>query len=207
MPESAEEVYARVVATVGEKGRLPMPPVHEWDMFPWEVVDGQLLPKVVQAPLADAEPPRWGESPDKPCGTCAGGENALVVWENERWMVSRGEKPGGLPLMLFLQSREHLDFPDMDDTMASEYGRISTWLCRIMSNLPDIGRVHVNRWGDGGSHLHVWFIARTARLPHIIGSMAVEWEEMLPPVPEDVWLADIRNVARKLATHDGRALV
>ncbi len=109
--------------------------------------------------------------------------------------------------MLILRSKEHLDFPDMDDKLAGEYGRIATWLCRIMSHLPNIARVHVNRWGDGGSHLHVWFIARTARLPHIIGSMAAEWEEMLPPVPEDVWLADIKTVARKLATHEGRALV
>jgi len=54
MPESAEEVYARVVAAVGEDGRLPMPPTHEWDMFPWE---GAMRPKVVQPPLA-AEPPR-----------------------------------------------------------------------------------------------------------------------------------------------------
>jgi hypothetical protein len=207
MPESAEEVYARVVAAVGEQGRLPMPPVVEWDMFPWELIDGELKPKVVQPPYADAEPPRWGESEDKPCGTCIDGDRGLTVWENDRWVVTRGEKPGGLPLMLFLHSKEHLDFPDMDDTLAAEYGRISVWLCRIMSHLPNIGRVHVNRWGDGGSHLHVWFIARTARLPHIVGSLAVEWEEMLPPVPEDIWLGDVRTVARKLATHDGRARV
>ena len=34
MPESPEELYARVVAQVGEGGRLPIPPVEEWDMFP-----------------------------------------------------------------------------------------------------------------------------------------------------------------------------
>jgi len=206
MPESAEEVYARVVAAVGEQGRLPMPPVHEWDMFPWEVVDGVLQPKVVQPPYPDAEPSRWGESDEKPCNTCAN-EDGLRVWENERWVATRSEKPGGLPLVLILRSREHLDFPDMDDNLAGEYGRIATWLCRIMSHLPNIARVHLHRWGDGGSHLHVWFIARTARLPHITGSMAAEWEEMLPPVPEDVWMADIKSVARRLATHDGRALV
>ena len=48
MPESAEEVYARVVAQVGEGGRLPMPPVGEWDMFPWEVIAGELVPKVLE---------------------------------------------------------------------------------------------------------------------------------------------------------------
>ena len=68
MPESAEEVYARVVAAVGEGGRLPMPPVGEWSIFPWEMVDGELKPKVLQPP--GEEPPRWGEAPDKPCGPC-----------------------------------------------------------------------------------------------------------------------------------------
>lgn len=37
--------------------------------------------------------------------------------------------------------------------------------------------------------------------------LAVEWNEMLPPGPRDVWEADIQSVAAKLATHDGRALV
>jgi len=205
MPESAEEVYARVVAAVGEGGRLPMPPVGEWDVFPWEIVDGELRPKVLQPP--DEEPPRWGEVPEKACGACLGTRPELRIWENHRWFVTRAEQPGGLPMLLWLHPVRHLDLPDLDDEMAGEFGRLSTWLGRIMSNLPHIGRVHICRWGDGGSHLHWWFIARTARLPQILGSMAVEWEEMLPAVPEEIWRADYEAVARRLANHDGRALV
>lgn len=201
MPESAEEVYARVVAAVGEDGRLPMPPVHEWEIFPWE---GDMQVKVVRPPL-EAEEPRWGEG-DKPC-SCQNGEHENAIWQNERWVVTAPDKPGGLPLMLFLQPREHLDFSDMDDDLAAEFGRVTNWLHRIMAGLPNIGRVHVCKWGDGGSHMHVWFIARTARMPGILGSMAVEWNEILPPVPEDVWRSDVHEVARKLATHDGTALV
>lgn len=206
MPESAEEVYARVVAAVGEGGRLPMPPVHEWDMFPWEVVDGALVPKVLQPPYDGAEPARQGEG-GVGCFNCSGEGTAVKVWENDRWKLARPAQPTGLPLVLWLSAKEHLDYPDMDDDLASEYGRISSWLCRIMSNLDHVGRVHVCRWGDGSEHLHVWFIARTARLPHVIGSMAVEWDEMLPAVPEEIWLRDIATVARKLANHDGVALV
>ena len=204
MPESAEEVYARVVAQVGKDGRLPMPPVEEWDIFPWELVDGELVPKVVEPPLA-VEEPRWGEG-DKPCWCAKGGpENA--IWRNDRWVVSSTDGPTGMPLMLFLQSREHIDFDDMGEDLAGEFGRVTHRLHRIMGRLPHIGRVHVCKWGDGGSHLHVWFIARTARLPHILGSLAVEWNEMLPPGPEDVWRADLKHVAERLATHDGEALV
>jgi diadenosine tetraphosphate (Ap4A) HIT family hydrolase len=204
MPESAEEVYARVVAAVGKGGRLPMPPVGEWDSFPWEMVDGELKPKVLRPP--GAEPVRRGELAED-CERCTDPRPDLVIWRNERWYVTRGEVPSGLPLLLWLHPVAHLDIGDLSDDLAAEQGRISTWLARIMGRLPHIGRVHVCRWGDGSAHLHWWFIARTAGLPQILGSMAVEWDEMLPPVPEEIWRADYRAVARRLATHDGKALV
>jgi len=205
MPESPEELYARVVAAVGEGGRLPMPPVHEWDMFPWEIVDGELVPKVIRPPL-EAEPPRAGIN-GTDCRICAGPDDAVKLWESWNFHVLRPAKPTGMPLVLWLNANEHLDFTDMDDELAAEFGRISVWLARIMSGLPHIGRVHVNRWGDGSEHLHSWFIARPARLPGIIGSLAVEWDAILPPPPEDVWLADCATIARKLANHGGHALV
>lgn len=205
MAESAEQIHARVVAAVGETGRLPMSPVEEWGgYFPWEVVDGRLVPKVL-APPAEEEP-RMGESEDKPC-SCREDDRSRWIWENERWYLSRGDRPTGLPLVLWLHPQEHLDLADLDDDMAAEQGRLCVWIARIMERLDNIGRVHVCRYGDGGAHLHWWFIARPARLPNIIGSMSIEWDEMLPPGPEDVWRADWTTVAHKLANHDGRALV
>jgi hypothetical protein len=205
MPESPEQIYARVVAAVGEGGRLPMPPVGEWEIFPRELVDGELQPKVLRAPLAE-EAPRAGAG-GVDCHLCSGIGDGVKVWESWNFHVMRPAAPTGLPLVLWLNANEHLDFTDLSDDLAAEFGRISVWLCRIMSNLPGIGRVHVNRWGDGSEHMHAWFAARPARLPGILGSLAVEWNEMLPPGPRDVWEADIKAVAAKLATHDGRALV
>jgi len=204
MPESPEDLYARIVAAVGVDGRLPPSPALAWEIFPWEVVDGALATKVVPPPL-DAEPARRGDPGGGPCSTCAG-EGERRIWENDRWTLKPLPR-GGMPLILMLETREHLDYTDLDDEQAAEYGRLSVWLCRIMSNLPYVGRVHVGRWGDGQSHLHVWFIARPARMPGIRGSMAVEWDDVLPAPPEDVWRADLATVARRLATHDGRALV
>lgn len=203
MPESAEEVYARVVAAVGEGGRLPMPDLGEWDVFPWEVVDGEVAPRVLPAPRD--EPPRWGESDDKPCGGCAGFPPQNVVWEDEHWVLTHRDAPSGMPFVLMLNTREHVDMPDLDDELASQLGRISTRLVRIMENLPNIGRVHVDRWGDGSEHFHLWFFARTERLANILGSYAVEWDEILPPGPEDVWRADLHTVATKLANWGGHA--
>ena len=80
-----------------------------------------------------------------------------------------------------------------------------TPLVRIIGHLPNIGRVHVNRWGDGSAHFHLWFFARTARLGQVLGSYAVEWDEVLPPGPEDVWRTDLRTVGTKLANWGGQA--
>ncbi len=205
MAESAEEVYSRVVAMVGTLGRLPMPPTGEWEIFPWEVVDGKLAPKVLQPPTE--EPPRWGETEAKPCGGCAGFEAKRIVWEDENWVLTHDGHPTGLPLVLLLHTRAHLDLPDLDDDLASELGRISTRLSRIMGNLANIGRVHVNRWGDGSAHLHVWFAARTAGLTGVLGSYAIEWDDLLPPGPEEIWRADMHEVAVKLANWGGEARV
>jgi diadenosine tetraphosphate (Ap4A) HIT family hydrolase len=203
MAESAEEVYARVVAAAGEGGRLPMPEIGSWDVFPWEAVDGAVVPKVLPPP--GPEPARYGEDPAKPCGACQGFDPDRVVWEDDFWVLTHDGKPSGLPLVLVLHTREHLDLPDLDDDLASQLGRIETRLVRIIGSLPHIGRVHVNRWGDGSAHFHLWFFARTQGLGQVLGSYAVEWDEILPPGPEDVWRADLHTVATKLANWGGHA--
>ncbi|HEU4514168.1 MAG TPA: hypothetical protein VFR87_13765 [Nocardioidaceae bacterium] len=201
MPETAEEVYARVVAAVGEDGRLPLPEHAAWDTFPF---DGDIRTRILQPPL-EAEEPRNGEN-DQPCWRC---EHELenVIWRNEDWLVASTPRPTGLPVVLALESRAHMDFLDMDDVLASEFGRITNNLHRILHYLPNVGRVHISKWGDGGAHLHTWFMARPARMPQLRGTFASLWDDILPPVPEDIWRSDLHEVARKLATHDGVALV
>jgi len=203
MPESAAQVHARATARADEDGRLPAPEATTWDVFPWEAVEGRVVPKPLAAP-AD-EPPRWGEADDKPCPACAGFDPERVVWEDDLWVLTHDGAPTGLPLVLVLHTREHQDYNELDDEMASQLGRISVRLVRIIENLPHVGRVHVDRWGDGGSHLHVWFFARTAGLPQILGSYAVEWDEILPPGPEGLWRQDLATVATKLANWGGEA--
>jgi diadenosine tetraphosphate (Ap4A) HIT family hydrolase len=203
MAETAEQVHARVLAAAGSGGHLGMPAQAGWDTFPWTVVDGQLAPR--QLPQPADEEPRWGESPDKPCGPCEGRDDARVVWEDEHWTLSHPGGPSGLPVVLLLESREHLDFGQLDDERASEYGRISNRLVRIIEALPHIGRCHTMRFGDGGSHLHVWFVGRTARLTSVLGSSTIEWDDVIPPGPEDVWREDLHTVATKLANWGGDA--
>ncbi len=175
-----------------------------WDIFPWTVVDGAIAPAGLPPP-AD-EPPRWGESEDKPCGACARASSPRrVVWEDENWVLTHPGAPSGLPLVLKLHTREHLDMGKLDDELASQLGRITNRLVRIIEYLPHIGRVHVDRYGDGAAHLHEWFVARTERLTHVLGSPALDWDEIIPPGPEDVWRADLHAVAVKLANWGGDA--
>lgn len=199
MPESAEEFHARVRRATDGEGRLPLPAFASWDTFPWEGVTGT---RPLAAPLG-SDPPREGEGGED-CAMCAEPDKD-VIWRSERWTVRSSGAPTGIPLVLFLVPRAHLDFTDLGEEMAAECGRVSLWLARIVEGLPGIARCHVLKVGDGAEHLHLWFFARPARMPQFRGSFAIEWDDILPPVPEDVWRADLAYVAEHLASHGGAA--
>jgi diadenosine tetraphosphate (Ap4A) HIT family hydrolase len=187
LPETPEQLYERAA------GALRMPPVHEWETFPF---DGELRPRALQPP-AEQEVARHGEG-GVDCGRCAAPDSEYV-WTNENWRLWTFEKPTGLPLVVILESREHYSEPgDLPDELAADLGVTIAKIERAIRELGNIGRVHVCRWGDGGEHFHVWFMARPARVPQLIGSFAAVWDEILPPVPEDVWRADLERLAAAL---------
>ena len=204
MAESAEDVHARIVAAVGPDGHLPMPPQGGWDIFPWTVVDGELAPRHLPAP--SDEPARRGEEGGPPCGTCAAFDESRLIWRDQNWTLSHFGQPSGLPVVLLLESREHVDFGRFDDDLAAEHGVLTNRLARIVEDLPNIGRCHVLRWGDGGSHAHTWIVGRTARLTHVLGSPAIDWDDVIPPGPEDIWRADLDTIATKMANSGGEAV-
>jgi hypothetical protein len=204
MAESAADLYARVVAQVGEGGRLPTPRVGEWDTFPWEVEDGAIVTKPLAAP-APEEARKGLDGVD--CPICEPSAAAGTIWRDDAWRVKTLPQRGGLPVTLLLETHEHLDFTDLDERQAAQLGVLTVRLARIVESLPNIARCHVGRWGEGAEHCHVWFFGRTEGLLSTRGSFAIEWDEFLPPGPEDVWRADLAQVARKLATHGGEALV
>ncbi|MDH2413923.1 hypothetical protein [Nocardioides sp. CER19] len=203
MAESAADFYARVVAQVGE-GRLPAPPVTEWPTFPWEVEDGAIVAKRL-APPGPEESRRGTGGVD--CGLCDERGAVGTIWRDDVWRVKPLPTRHGLPLTLMLETHEHLDFTDLDEHQAAQVGVLTVRLARIVESLPNIARCHVGRWGEGTEHCHVWFFGRTEGLLQTRGSFAIEWDEILPPGPEDLWRADLAEVARKLVTHGGEVLV
>ena len=191
-------LMARVRAAQGADGRLPLPDVAEWEIFPFE---GDLVVKRLEDPVLP-EPPRGGEG-GRPCHSCdTGTSNAL--WADERWKLVAPE-PAGIPLVL-LCTIEHLDLGDLDDVLAGELGVLSVRLEGVLTSLGGVGRVHVWRIGDGGAHLHVWFFARPAGVLQLRGSSLSDWCDTLPPMPQDEWDDVLDEIATAMASRGGRNL-
>ena len=93
MPETPAQFYERVA------NDLQMPPVHEWESFPF---DGDMRPLKLQPPV-DHEKPRYEGGVN--CGACTKPAEDYL-WTTERWrLLALG--PTGLPVVLVLEPRQH----------------------------------------------------------------------------------------------------
>lgn len=184
MTETPEELYARALAS-----GLVRPPVEEWDTFPFE---GELRVRELLPPV-EQEAPRHGEG-GIGCRRCESGD-ADAIWSDERWILSPLARPSGLPVVVLLQPRAHHDLHDLPPDLSAELGPLIQRVEAAVRSVGEIGRVHVCRWGNGSEHLHFWFMARPARLPQTIGSFAAIWDDILPPLPEALWRANLAAVA------------
>ncbi len=201
-PESIEDYYARIAAATDAEGRLPVA-VEEmpgWDIYPYETASLRMKPL---QPLADEEPARRNESPDECwCRRGFGPDDGLRVWSNERWSLSLRPETG-LPLMLSLGPLEHHDLPSLPSHLAAEMGQLIVGVADAVEHVPSVGRAQVAKYGDGGAHLHLFFLGRPARMLQFRGSPLVDWEENLPRVPLEVLQANARVVAERLVVHVG----
>ncbi len=187
MPETPEELFARA------EDALRMPPVETWETFPF---DGDLRARTLIPPVAEEAPRRGAGGVD--CRACAAPDTDFA-WVSERWRLKALDEPTGLPVVLLLEPRAHYGEPgDLPDDLAAELGLMIARVERAIRSIGEIGRVHVCRFGDGGEHLHWWFMARPARLPQLIGSFAAIWDDILPPTPEPIWRANIAAVVAAL---------
>jgi diadenosine tetraphosphate (Ap4A) HIT family hydrolase len=187
MSETPEKLYARV-----QREGLRRPPVEEWETFPFE---GELRVRELRPPVA-AEPPRRGEDATD-CWAC-GGATDVALWSDDRWLVVPGQEPNGLPCVVLLFPRKHVDLGELTDEEAADLGRMLVRVERAVRRVSHVGRVHVCRWGDGSAHLHYWVLARPARMPQLIGSFAAIWDDILPPTPQNVWRENLEIVTRAL---------
>lgn len=191
MPLDPDEFHAHALAAADADGRLPLSRMTWWDIFPFESDSLRVVPLAAPQP----EQARPGEDPAD-CGSCGGRDEG--IWLDEHWRLTRMTGVG-LPLALMLQSRDHHDLADLPDERARELGVLTVHVARAVEALPHVARCHVNRWGDGGAHLHVWFLARPAGALQLRGSCLPVWDDLLPEYPADVADADAARVAQALA--------
>ncbi|MCG5446639.1 hypothetical protein NIE79_005339 [Micromonospora sp. NIE79] len=109
-------------------------------------------------------------------------------------------------MVLILESRTHLDLGDLPNLLAAELGVMTVRLERAIRSLDGVARVHVNRWGDGSAHLHMWFLARPYGLLQLRGTFLSLWDSILPPISEAQWRENLALVAAWLAEFGGRPL-
>lgn len=178
----------------------PLPGFTSWPTFPFE---GDIRVKKLDEPVA-AEPPRHGENPNE-CRAC-GAPDEAYIWVSERWRVRSLDRPTGLPMVLILESRSHLDLGDLPNLLAAELGVMTVRLERAVRSLDGVARVHVNRWGDGSAHLHLWFLGRPYGRLQLRGTFLSLWDEILPTISESQWRENLALVAAWLAEFGGRPL-
>jgi diadenosine tetraphosphate (Ap4A) HIT family hydrolase len=128
-----------------------------------------------------------------------------VVWEDDRWRLLVDPEPHGLPMVAVLQPKAHHDLEDLPPEYAGELGPMIQRAARAIGRLDAVGRVHVNRWGDGSFHFHVWFLARPKGMWQMRGAMLAAWDDLLPRMPADEWAASRRVVAAAMAEVGGTA--
>ncbi|AGL21714.1 hypothetical protein L083_8204 [Actinoplanes sp. N902-109] len=116
------------------------------------------------------------------------------------------DRPTGLPMVLILECRSHLDIGDLPNLLAAELGVMTVRLERAIRSLDGVARVHVNRWGDGSAHLHMWFLARPYGRLQLRGTFLSLWDDILPAISEDQWRENLALVAAWLAEFGGRAI-
>lgn len=109
----------------------------------------------------------------------------------------------GLPIMVSLGPKQHMDLATMPADWAGEFGRLIATISAAIEDLPSVGRAQVARYGDGGAHLHLWLFGRPARMLQLRGSPLLDWEENLPRVPLEVLQANARPIGTALVASYG----
>ena len=187
MPETPEELYARAA------GALSVPPVETWESWPFE---GEIRPRALRPPLT-AEPPLVGEG-GVDCWRCEAGDEDYI-WVGDDWRI-RVLGPTGMPIVAMLETRGHFaSIGDLPAELLAELGPQLARVDRAIRGLGEVGNVFIGRYGDGSEHLHWWFQARPARFEQLRTSLVLVWDDVLPPVPEEIWREDVEALRRALS--------
>jgi diadenosine tetraphosphate (Ap4A) HIT family hydrolase len=169
----------------------------EWDIFPFE---GDIRVKELRPPELP-EPPRSGEPGGAPCGACERPDEHCI-WVDDDWRVIASPSPRAVPFVI-LETRVHCDLDDMPTALSTALGPMLQRIIAAFMATGRFGRVHVNRWGDGGSHFHIWLFARPLGARQMLGTFLPVWTSVLPPMDSSDWWDVLDAVGDRLAADGG----
>lgn len=155
------------------------------------------------APMLVPEEPRAGEGDRAGCGHCRPSEH--TIWHDDDWQVRAGFAPTGLPFVGGIAPREHVRLDEALPELLAGLGPLMQRVSAAVKAIPGVARCHFARWGDGSEHLHLWALARPAGMMQGRGAMLAFWDDVLPPLPEDLLAEHLRVVAESLASRGGTA--
>jgi len=173
-------------------------PMTEWDIFPFE---GDLRVKTLLDPVLP-EPARSGEPGGDPCASCRRPDEHHL-WADQDWRVVASPEPTPVPFVL-LETRRHHDVDDLPPGLLGQLGPMIQRIDSAFMGTGQFGRVHFSRWGDGGSHFHLWFYGRPVGALQLLGTFLPVWNGVLPPMELAAWANVLGRIGAALEAGGGR---
>lgn len=154
-------------------------------------------------PMLVPEAPRAGAEDRSECAHCR--QSPHTIWADDVWHVNAGWAPFSLPYVGGLAPNEHCRLDDAPAQVLATLGPLMQRLGAAVGSIPGVARTHFARWGDGSEHFHMWALARPAGMMQGRGAMLAFWDDVLPPMSEDMQAEHLRIVAETLAAGGGTA--
>lgn len=193
MPQSAQEWYDETRRRIEAEGYRSV----GWTSVPGWPFDGDLVQRDLEPPTA--ERPRGGADADCfICAAAAADGSDYIVWRDDVAMLGQPRDDVALPFVAFLMPRRHADLSDLAPHEAARMGELLALTERAVTDVLDVPRVQVMRWGDGQEHLHWWVLGRPSGVNQLRAPFLPWWNEVLPTRPRADSRADLAAVAQRL---------
>ncbi len=174
---------------------------------PWVGVDEGTVPTHSLAEPVIPEPSRHGEGDRPGCSACTREPDELEVYRDDLWRVGVLGERAFVGTCMLVPLRHCDGVNGLNNAELATYGPMVAAITRALMERPQgtvgfgdgrVGRVHSHLWNDGGAHLHQWFFPRPLGYLDLLGSVLVEWEEVLPPASPEQILAGAVDLRSRL---------
>jgi len=195
MAQSAREWYDDTRARIAAGGYRRA----SWTAWPTWPFLGELEQRELEPPTRERERGGTGGVDCFMCAAAAGERDDYLVWRDDVAMLGEPLETGALPFAAFLMPRQHADLAGLSPAVAGRMGELQTLLERAVTDVLDVPRLQLYRWGDGQEHLHWWALGRPTGVEQLRGTFLPLWDDVLPPRPREQSHADLVAVATRLA--------